>query len=138
MNIRIQLSKIGLNNLLEILGKKTYELFKVRGLKEYSSQSLAKLIVDLYGESESLHQKVIRDSIINTFKPAEIQKFFIPLISNGKNDPWEQIKNLKFKENRLVFIFISLSVLLFLIFKLGAFTLIVILYIFINLFRSKI
>ena len=49
-----------------------------------------------------------------------------------------KLKNLKFKENRLVFIFISLSVLLFLIFKLGAFTLIVILYIFINLFRSKI
>ena len=49
-----------------------------------------------------------------------------------------KLKNMKFKENRLVFIFISLSVLLFLIFKLGAFTLIVILYIFINLFRSKI
>ena len=99
MNIKIQLSKIGLNNLLDILGKKTYELFKIRGLKEYSSQSLSKLIIDLYGESESLRLKVVRDSIINTLKPGEIEKFFIPLISNGKNDPWEQIKNLKFKEN---------------------------------------
>ena len=78
MNIKIQLSKIGLNNLLDILGKKTYELFKIRGLKEYSSQSLSKLIIDLYGESESLRLKVVRDSIINTLKPGEIEKFFIP------------------------------------------------------------
>jgi len=99
MNLRIQLSKIGLNNLLNILGKKTYELFKMRGLKEYSSQSLSKLIIDLYGDSESLRIKIIRDSIINTLKPGEIEKFFTLLIHNKKIDPWEQIKNFKFKEN---------------------------------------
>ncbi len=99
MNLRIQLSKIGLNNLLNILGKKTYELFKIRGLKEYSSQSLSKLIIDLYGDSESLRVKIIRDSIINTLKPGEIEKFFTLLIHNKKIDPWEQIKNFKFKEN---------------------------------------
>ena len=49
-----------------------------------------------------------------------------------------KLKNLKFKENRLVFAFIALSILLFLTFNMGAFTLIILLYIFINLFRTKI
>ena len=47
-------------------------------------------------------------------------------------------KNLKFKENRLVFVFIALSIVLFLTFKMAAFPLTILLYIFIKLFRIKI
>ncbi|MBT3442707.1 MAG: phosphatidylserine synthase [Flavobacteriaceae bacterium] len=49
-----------------------------------------------------------------------------------------KLKNLKFKENRLVFVFIALSIVLFLTFKMAAFPLTILLYIFINLFRIKI
>jgi hypothetical protein len=47
------------------------------------------------------------------------------------------LKNLKFNENRLVFIFITLTILLFIFFKIAAFPLTIILYILFNLFRIK-
>jgi|TARA_B110000914_G_scaffold224171_1_gene241307 CDP-diacylglycerol--serine O-phosphatidyltransferase len=48
-----------------------------------------------------------------------------------------KLKNLKFNENRLVFIFITLTILLFIFFKIAAFPLTIILYILFNLFRIK-
>ena len=48
-----------------------------------------------------------------------------------------KLKNLKFNDNRLVFIFVSLSILLFIFFKIAAFPLIIILYLLFNLFRIK-
>ena len=48
-----------------------------------------------------------------------------------------KLKNLKFNDNRLVFIFVSLSLLLFVFFKIAAFPLTIILYLLFNLFRIK-
>ena len=48
-----------------------------------------------------------------------------------------KLKNLKFNDNRLVFIFVSISILLFIFFKIAAFPLIIILYLLFNLFRIK-
>ena len=35
MKLENQLSKVGISNLIKILGDKTYEPFKLRGLKDY-------------------------------------------------------------------------------------------------------
>lgn len=99
MNINIQLSKVGIANLIRILGDKTYELFKLRGLKDYSAQSLAKLIVNLHGENDALRDKLIRDNLINTFKDKDLNDFLTLLPKNNSGDLWEEIKRLKFKEN---------------------------------------
>jgi len=48
-----------------------------------------------------------------------------------------KLKNLKFNDNRLVFIFVSLSILLLIFFKIAAFPLTIILYLLFNLFRIK-
>jgi CDP-diacylglycerol--serine O-phosphatidyltransferase len=48
-----------------------------------------------------------------------------------------KLKSLKFNDNRLVFIFVSLSILLFVFFKVAAFPLTIILYLLFNLFRIK-
>jgi CDP-diacylglycerol--serine O-phosphatidyltransferase len=48
-----------------------------------------------------------------------------------------KLKSLKFNDNRLVFIFVSLSILLFIFFKVAAFPLTIILYLLFNLFRIK-
>ena len=81
MNINIQLSKVGIANLIRILGDKTYELFKLRGLKDYSAQSLAKLIVNLHGENDALRDKLIRDNLINTFKDKDLNDFLTLKVS---------------------------------------------------------
>ena len=99
MDLINQLSKVGIANLISILGNKTYELFKLRGLKDYSAQSLSKLIVNLHGENETLRDKVIRDNLINTFKSNELSEFTNNLFLKNSNDPWEEIKKFKFKEN---------------------------------------
>ena len=99
MDLINQLSKVGIANLISILGTKTYELFKLRGLKDYSAQSLSKLIVNLHGENETLRDKIIRDNLINTFKNNELSEFINNLSLKISNDPWEEIKKLKFKEN---------------------------------------
>ena len=75
MDLINQLSKVGIANLISILGTKTYELFKIRGLKDYSAQSLSKLIVNLHGENETLRDKTIRDNLINTLKNNELSEF---------------------------------------------------------------
>jgi len=75
MDLINQLSKVGIANLISILGNKTYELFKLRGLKDYSAQSLSKLIVNLHGENETLRDKTIRDNLINTLKINELSEF---------------------------------------------------------------
>ena len=99
MDIKNQLSKTGINTLLEILGVKTYEIFKLRGLKDYSTQSLANLIVNLNGKNEILKQKNIRDKIINTLKKDKILEILNKLKIKTHQDPWEYIKKLKFNEN---------------------------------------
>jgi len=99
MDLINQLSKVGIANLISILGNKTYELFKLRGLKDYSAQSLSKLIVNLHGENETLRDKTIRDNLINTLKINELSEFTNILSLKNLNDPWEEIKKLKFKEN---------------------------------------
>jgi len=99
MDLKNQLSKTGIKSLLEIIGTKTYELFKIRGLKEYSSQSLSELIIKLYGKDEILKQKSIRDKIIDTLKINTIEEIHEKLNLRIKNDPWENVKKLKFKEN---------------------------------------
>ena len=99
MDLINQLSKVGIANLISILGTKTYELFKLRGLKDYSAQSLSKLIVNLHGENETLRDKIIRDNLINTFKNNELSEFINNLSLKNSNDSWEEIKKLKFKEN---------------------------------------
>jgi superfamily II DNA or RNA helicase len=99
MDLINQLSKVGIANLISILGTKTYELFKIRGLKDYSAQSLSKLIVNLHGENETLRDKAIRDNLINTLKNNELSEFINNLSLKNSNDSWEEIKKLKFKEN---------------------------------------
>ena len=99
MDLINQLSKVGIANLISILGTKTYELFKIRGLKDYSAQSLSKLIVNLHGENETLRDKKIRDNLINTLKNNELSEFINNFSLKNSNDPWEEIKKLKFKEN---------------------------------------
>lgn len=49
-----------------------------------------------------------------------------------------KIKKFNFRTKKFLFIFISLFLLLFMIFKLAAFPLIILIYIFINLFRIKV
>ena len=99
MDINIQLSKVGISNLIKILGDKTYQLFKLRGLKDYSAQSLSKLIINLHGENEVLRNKLIRDNLINTLKNKDINEIISFLNIKDFEDPWEEIKKLKFKEN---------------------------------------
>ena len=99
MDINIQLSKVGISNLIKILGDKTYQLFKLRGLKDYSAQSLSKLIINLHGENEVLRNKLIRDNLINTLKNKDINEIISLLNIKDFEDPWEEIKKLKFKEN---------------------------------------
>ena len=99
MDLINQLSKVGIANLISILGTKTYELFKIRGLRDYSAQSLSKLIVNLHGENETLRDKKIRDNLINTLKNNELSEFINNLSLKNSNDSWEEIKKLKFKEN---------------------------------------
>ncbi len=99
MDLINQLSKIGINNLINILGNKTYELFKLRGLKDYSSQSLSKLIVDINGENETLREKKIRDNLINSLKYEDLDELIKLYSLENQTDPWEKIKRFSFKEN---------------------------------------
>ena len=99
MNLKVQLSKAGVNKLLELMGANTTNLLKARGLTNFNSQNLAEVLIKLKGESDLLSDKRVQTILINTLKPEEALELCAMCGINKKtSDPWEDLKKLKFKD----------------------------------------
>lgn len=99
MRLSIQLGKAGVNKLLDLIGKNIAELLRLRGLKQFNSQSLAEIIVKINGEETILCNKKVIEVLIDTLKPIEIIKIIQDLQLKISKDPWSQLKKLNFKKN---------------------------------------
>jgi len=113
MDLKIQLSKVTVNKLLNLIGKQTTDLLQKRGLKQFNSQSLADILIKINGERNLLSNKKILEVLIDTFKPEEIFKIIQELKLKKNNDPWGELKKQKFnkgsKEIKLLCNFFNIS-----------------------------
>jgi|TARA_Y100000294_G_C8565749_1_gene340757 superfamily II DNA or RNA helicase len=99
MNLKVQLSKAGVNKLLELMGTNTTNLLQARGLTNFNSQNLAEVLIKLRGESDLLSDKRAQTILIHTLKPEEALELYAMCgISKKTSDPWEDLKKLKFKD----------------------------------------
>ncbi len=102
MKLEEQLQKLSLNDLLNLLSKRTVEVLQhLNYLENITSIKLSKIIIKRYGENEFISNKKLRYKLISTLSKDEAKKL-VEKISNKKiKENYKFLKNCKCNKNSI-------------------------------------